>query len=284
MEILASLEDDFPSSASLVADPQKYYAAFLQAEEILAKAPKQHRRDGEARLPEMTSFLYHQGATSAPLYRRREDASELLTALWLSDVRQVAGWYIAANKPPQFRGLEPSFLFDLPRKFVDPSRLKCIAPALAEQGIILVWQDALPSMKVDGAAFSFPTGHVVVALSLRYSRLDHFWFTLLHELAHVVKDFDQLQKPIIDDLDAGSDSLIEKRADRLALDSLIPKNEWRSCLARFTNSEKDIIRFAKELGIPPQCVAGRLRRELNRYDLFSKIVSEFNVREILHGN
>lgn len=284
MQILTTLEEDFPCPVSSAFEPRKYYDAFLKAEAILAAAPKQYRDSGERRLPELMSFIYRCGDTAAALYRKRDDASEVLTNLWLSAVRQTAGWYVAANATPVFQGLEKSILADLPRRFQNPESLTQIGQYLAFYGIVFLTEDSIPSMKLDGAVFSLSSGHIVVALSLRYARLDHFWFTLMHELAHVVLHADQLDKPIFDDFDAVSESLIEQQADRLALDSLIPRNEWRSCPARYTNSADDIVSFAERLGIPSQCAAGRLQRELGRYDLFSEIINKYNVRDILNGH
>jgi HTH-type transcriptional regulator/antitoxin HigA len=284
MKILTTLEEDFPCPASSVIEPRKYYDAFLKAEAILAATPQQYRATGESRLPELTSYIYRGGDAAAALYRKRNDASEVLIGLWLSAVRRTAGWYVATNATPVFKGLDKSILADLPRRFQKPEDLPKISPSLASYGIVFLWENSIPSMKLDGAVFSVSSGQIVVALSLRYARLDHFWFTLLHELAHVVLHADQLETPILDDLDAVSDDLIEQEADRLASDSLIPRNEWRSCPARYTNSADDIVSFANRLGIPPQCVAGRLQRELGRYDFFSEIISKYNVREILNGH
>lgn len=283
MQILNTLEEDFPCPASTAVEPRRYYDAFLKAEAILAAAPKRYRDTSEARIPELTSFIYRGGDAAAALYRKRDDASEILINLWLSTVRQTAGWYAAANSTPVFQGLEKSIYVELPKKFKKPENLTKIGSHLANYGIVFLCEESIPSMKLDGAVFSLPSGHIVVALSLRYGRLDHFWFTLMHELAHVVLHADQLEKPILDDFDADSDSLIEQQADRLASDSLIPRNEWRSCPARYSNSPDDIESFAERLGIPAQCVAGRLQRELGRYDLFSEIINKYNVREIFNG-
>lgn len=284
MQILTTLEEDFPCTASSAVEPRKYYDAFLKAEAILASAPKQYRETAESRLPELTSFLYRGGDASAALYRKHDDALEVLANLWLSKVRQTADWYVAANAIPIFQRLDKSILFDLPRRFQNPENLTQIGPFLALHGIVFIWEDSIPSMKLDGAVFYLPTGQIVVALSLRYARLDYFWFTLMHELAHVVLHANLLDMPILDDFDATSESLIEQQADRLASDCLIPRNEWRSCPARYTNSPDDIVSFADRLGIPSQCVAGRLQKTQGRYDLFSEIIHKYNVREILNGH
>ena len=283
MHILTTIQEDFPCPASSSVEPRKYYDSFLKAEAILASAPKQYRATVESRLPELISYIYRGGDVAAALYRKSTDASGVLAGLWLSAVRRTAGWYVAANGIPVFQGLEKAVLADLPRRFRSPGDLKEIGPFLAAYGIVFLWEDPIPSMKLDGAVFSMSSGQIAVALSLRYARLDHFWFTLMHELAHVVLHVNQLDAPILDDLDAVSEDLIEQQADRLASDSLIPRNEWRSCPARYSNSEDDIVSFASRLGIPSQCVAGRLQRELGRYDLFSEIINKYNVREILSG-
>jgi len=54
---------------------------------------------------------------------------------------------------------------------------------LAKHGIPLVIVKHLPKTYLDGAALRLGDGRPVVALTLRYDRIDNFWFCLLHELA-----------------------------------------------------------------------------------------------------
>lgn len=131
MQILNTLEDDFPRPASSVVDARKYYEAFLKAEIILSAAPKQYQVTGSERLPELTSFIYRGGETATALYRRRDDSSEALSNLWLSSVRQAAGWYVAANTTPVFQSLDRSILADLPKRFRNPEHLKKNRPVLS---------------------------------------------------------------------------------------------------------------------------------------------------------
>jgi HTH-type transcriptional regulator/antitoxin HigA len=56
---------------------------------------------------------------------------------------------------------------------------------LAKHGIPLVLVQHLPRTYLDGAALKLGDGTPVVGLTLRYDRVDNFWFCLLHELAHV---------------------------------------------------------------------------------------------------
>lgn len=135
---------------------------------------------------------------------------------------------------------------------------------LAALGVRTLFVPPLHGSKVDGAAFRCD-GMPTVALSLRFDRIDRFWFTLFRELARLVLDEpDQIGLDV--DL-AGSASAdkpeSERRFDRQAADWLIPAES----LARFLEEHREhgisraaILAFADELGIHPGIVVGRLRQ------------------------
>ena len=53
-------------------------------------------------------------------------------------------------------------------------------------------------------------------MTLRYDRLDNFWFVLFHELVHIIKHLHKGDiESIFDDLDAKADD-IEQEADEQA--------------------------------------------------------------------
>src|SRR5690606_14116978 len=115
-------------------------------------------------------------------------------------------------------------------KSVDPNVVRELPAILAQVGVILVYIYALPGMHSDGAVFHLSTGHPVIALSLRFPRLDYFWFTLLHELAHLVLHNEQLKEPVYFDVEASEEkNRAEMEANRLAKDSIVNRESWRSC-------------------------------------------------------
>lgn len=140
---------------------------------------------------------------------------------------------------------------------------------LNKAGIHLIIEPHLPKTYLDGAVFMAPTGHPVVALTLRHNRLDNFWFTLMHELAHLVLHMNSDNMWYLDNLDVRADiDDIERQADRLAQDCLIPADIWRD----FTiDSADDVVRLAKQLSISPCVVAGRVWYEHNDYTLFGRL-------------
>ena len=72
---------------------------------------------------------------------------------------------------------------------------------LAKHGIPLVIVPHLPKTYLDGAALRLGDGRPVIGLTLRYDRIDNFWFCMLHELAHAGRHLDNDKgNAFIDDL------------------------------------------------------------------------------------
>lgn len=154
---------------------------------------------------------------------------------------------------------------------------------LEKSGIAVVIEPSLRGTLLDGAALKDSDGTPIIGLTLRYDRLDHFWFTLLHEVAHVWKHVDD-NEPFMDDLDASSEDRKEAEANRLASESFIPRVKWRRSEAFLTPNKETIERFAKDLKIHPSVVAGRLRKESGNYSLFSDLVGQNQVRRLFPLN
>jgi len=156
-----------------------------------------------------------------------------------------------------------------------PRRAKAM---LSEAGIPLVIEPHLPQTYLDGAAFLLPNGSAVVGMTLRYDRLDNFWFVLFHELVHVVKHLRKGKlEDIFDDLEAEPDGL-EREADSLAGAALIPENNWEVALARYVRTEESVRSFAEEHRIHPAIVAGRIRQEADNYVILTDLVGRAKVR------
>jgi HTH-type transcriptional regulator/antitoxin HigA len=114
-----------------------------------------------------------------------------------------------------------------------------------------------------------------VALTLRYDRVDNFWFTLMHELAHVALHLDDA-RVFIDDLDStGEVDAIESAADALASEALIPAEDWNKTEIM---TAADIHNLARKLHISPAVVAGRWQREMGSYRKFAKLLGRDQVR------
>ena len=152
---------------------------------------------------------------------------------------------------------------------------------LAEQGIAVEIVQHLPRTHLDGAAMKAADGRPVIGLTLRYDRIDNFWWVLMHELAHVVRHLPETDEPFIDDLGLASTNAKEADADDFAYDCLIPEDIWQDRGVLENPSPMAVIALAQEVGIHPAIVAGRARRELQNYRLLSQFVGTGEVRQLL---
>ena len=157
--------------------------------------------------------------------------------------------------------------------------------ALANLGIPLVMLKHLPHTYLDGACFLSPDGKPIIGMTLRHDRQDNFWFTLMHELAHiklhllegvdsVFMDNTEHNAPDCDDL--------EHQANQMASDLLIPPQVWEQDSDRLLKStdSANISQIADKLGVCPAVVAGRIRHELNDFSLFSNLLGNGEVRSL----
>ena len=151
---------------------------------------------------------------------------------------------------------------------------------LAKAGIRLIVVRHFAKTYIDGAALLEEDDTAVVGLSLRYDRIDYFWFTLMHELSHLALGHVEPGSFVVDDLEARSQDAKEREADEMAMETLIPSKAWEAepVLARTTLGF--VVGMAEKLGIHPAIVAGRVRHETRNYRLFSKLMGSGEVRKL----
>lgn len=154
---------------------------------------------------------------------------------------------------------------------------------LREFGILLIAESQIPGLAIDGASFLIDETPVV-GMTLRRDSIDNFWFTLMHEIGHIVLHYRSgLSSGFFDEIDADSIDEQEAEADRFASNMLIPNEQWRRSTARIAKSPEIITTFANKLGIHPAIVVGRIRKERRDYSIFSKELGTGTVRKQLLG-
>ncbi len=153
---------------------------------------------------------------------------------------------------------------------------------LARTGVGMVVLHYLPGTHLDGAAMMRHDGHPIVAVTLRHDRLDNFWFTLAHELAHVVLHLAKGDtSTFMDDLEAKpSSDKREKEADSLAANCLIPAEEWKRSQVVQAPTDTNIRDLAVRTRVHPAIVAGRIRFERHNYKILNHLVGPRAVRRL----
>lgn len=283
--------DDFELSNSIQSESiselyQKYTAFKATLKDIPLKTLQENGwlqdfDDTQALSQIFTNTL----STENPLFRKHTSAKQQLTALWLAKVTASAKQKECTHSYHP-NGIDKSYLKKIAQLSQRVEVLPQLPSILAEQGIILIYEKSLPSLKMDGAVFLLPSGVPVIALSLRYNRLDSFWFTLLHELAHIVLHYETLQTPIIDDLEGSEQdtSEIELEANRLAKDSFVTRSQWRSCPAKYKQNVEEVVKFSADIGIHPAIVAGLLRKEHHKYNFYTSLIHTIDTRELVFNH
>lgn len=139
---------------------------------------------------------------------------------------------------------------------------------LAKNGVYLVVEGHLEQTYLDGAAFLSPKGNPVVAVTLRYDRLDNFWFTLLHELAHIeLKHVNKGRKVIYDsNLNPEDTGVIEKQANDRAKEAFnLNEDDLRNVY-----QYSDVAALERKYKVSASIIIGQVRRIKNDYRLFSR--------------
>jgi HTH-type transcriptional regulator/antitoxin HigA len=156
----------------------------------------------------------------------------------------------------------------------NPEDVKNVAKVLADGGVRFLIIESLPHAKIDGACFWLNEFSPVVVLTIRYDRLDNFWYVLMHECGHV-RNGDGLEGAGMLDVNiVGDDATpfderpeIEKQADIFATNFLVdpPKIEDFIARVRPMFSKRRITGFAMRIGVHPAIVLGQLqyRREVD---------------------
>ena len=206
---------------------------------------------------------------------------------WIYRVKQIAAeMLVAPYSPRKVRG-SVSKLRDL---LVSPEAAGKVPRILTESGIRFVIVEALSSSKIDGVCFWLDDFSPVIGLTLRFDRIDNFWFVLRHELEHVIQRHGRSAAMFDAELEGdragtGDDIAEEERVANDAASSFcVPREKLDRFIARKSPflTERDILGFSRTVGVHPGLVAGQLQHRTKRYDRFRKHLAK--VRAIVRPN
>ena len=182
-------------------------------------------------------FRVRQMAHAMPL-KRRFDASRLNSAR--RDLRRLAALTKDARRVPT---------------------------VLADYGIRFIVVEPLPGIKVDGVAFWLDNESPVIGVSVRFDRIDAFWFTLMHEFSHIYHgDALSFDMSLVGGDDSDEQPMLledemERRANEEAASYLIAAKDIDSFIRRVgpLYSKQRIVQFANRIKIHPGIIVGQLQ-------------------------
>lgn len=201
---------------------------------------------------------------------------------WLFRVKTIAS---EMTTPPFNKEMLEAAIAEFKELRSKPDGVRHVPMLLERAGIRFVVVEGIAKSAIDGVCFWLDGNSPVIGLSLRYDRIDNFWFVLRHECAHVLHGHGKVE--VIVDCDLG-DSDPEKSigdderiANQEAADFCVPEKNMQSFYLRKKPffSERDVVAFSIRMNVHPGLVVGQLQRRMGRYDFLRKHLVK--VREVL---
>lgn len=191
---------------------------------------------------------------------------------WLFRVRQIASEMPTVPYDRQKLERVVEMLSDLRS---DPKAVRHVPRLLSEAGVRFVVVEGLPGGKIHGVCFWLNESAPVIGLSLRFDRIDNFWFVLRHECAHVLHGHGRDTAIVDADLDFSGTTALndeEQIANSEAAEFCIPSDKIRSFYMRKRPffADVEVMAFAKRMNVHPGLVVGQLQRMIDRYDFLRK--------------
>lgn len=209
----------------------------------------------------------------------KDHSEDWVLLSWKAQVTRRAERIIKCEQL-SYRPLNVSWLKQLAKLSANADGPLQAQTLLKEHGIVLIIERNIPGMEVDGAAFlveSIP----VIGLTLRRDALDNFWFTLMHEVAHVILHYKTgLASGFFDDVEHAEVDEFEQEANKFASDLLVPEELWSRTPARIAKTSAPIENLAKQLSVAPAIIFGRIRFERKNYTIFSDKIGRGTVRKL----
>ena len=185
---------------------------------------------------------------------------------WLFRVYQLAE---AMDSPPYSSKALKDAVGQLRSLLHAPEEVREVPRILAGAGVRYLAVESLPGAKFDGVCFWLDRTPVI-AMALRFDRIDNFWFVLRHEIEHVLRRHgEMLDIDLVGDRASPDSTEIpeqEREANKAAAEFCVPTEELDDFIARVgpLYSTKHIINFAERIGVHPGLVVGQLhnRKEI----------------------
>ena len=142
---------------------------------------------------------------------------------------------------------------------------------LANCGIALVFLPHLDGSFLHGATF-VDSNRIVMGLTVRGKDADKFWFSLFHEIGHI------LSGHIWDFHGLGDEH--EKEADAFAQEALIPQKAFDEFVDKGVFSRSSIFLFSQKINIAQGIIVGRLQKEgFLKYSWFNDLKERYEISD-----
>lgn len=154
---------------------------------------------------------------------------------------------------------------------------------LLSAGVLLVFVPEIDETRISGATWWHTPSHPIIALTGRYRFVDAFWFTLVHEVAHVLLHPKRVtflhferSKRVDDDADQQ-----ETAADAFASDTFF--NDRQRCELALLQTKADAEAFARKAKVSIGVVAGQFGHYTGNWSRFGKLRESVDLAAAILG-
>jgi len=138
--------------------------------------------------------------------------------------------------------------------------IKEIQKVINSCGVVLVMLPHFKNTKVHGATFWLDSETAVIAMTLRGSFSDVFWFSFFHEIGHIL--LHPKREVFLED---GCVDLKlkeqEDEADKFASETLLNTKDYNKFISADNFTKSNVLTFAEQLDVKPSIVVGRLMHD-----------------------
>lgn len=295
-----SLEQQYRAALARMAEREKLEAQTAWLDEIPVRAMVKAGwiPDRKGKVEQIETVLSFYGVASPDAWNAvwadvRDTVAFRESSAFVSDFGAVTAWLRKGEI--EARGIKAAG-FDTARfratltearaLTTEPPEVFCdkLIQLCAAAGVAVRFIPELPKLRVWGATRWLSPDKALIQLSLRYKSNDHLWFTFFHEAGHILLHGKKAVFVEGDARKSGHATLQteEEQANQFARDFLIPRERYLEFTRAGDFSSAAVQRFARELGIAPGIVVGRLQHEkripfqssLNRLKRFFKWAEE----------
>lgn len=150
-------------------------------------------------------------------------------------------------------------------------QINLIKKILKECGVALVYEPPLANTHVNGVSYKITSEKAIIMISNRGKKDDILWFTLFHEIGHLIK---HSKKEVFIDLIDSETNDIELEADEFAKNILIPSNVYKDFVNKKIFTETTIKHFSKLNNISTGILVGRLQKDgLVEWNHFNNLIT-----------
>lgn len=202
--------------------------------------------------------------------------------VWIYRVRQMAEELMV----PEYSELAVRrAIKELQPLMISAEGVRKVPRVLERAGIRFVICETTKTAKIDGVTLWLDEHSPVIGMSLRYDRIDNFWYVLRHECEHVLRGHGRNAVVMLDtELEAERPDISEeeKVADQAAANFGVSEDAIQSLILRKAPffREMDVLGFAHTYDVHPGIAIGRLQRATGRYDLLRKHLVKIRSRII----